>query len=130
MRWIILFGMLVFAGCDAPQPPRAVYSLPPPTASQAEWQSCLEQEIGRRVSETWAASAAVGEYPPSVIAHDKAALSGRDYSSMDEIPAAALEKCLQSYKRGSKYSGSYPEVLADSIYGTAKGRYEAQIRNS
>ena len=47
---------------------------------------------------------------------------------MDEIPAAALEKCLQSYKRGSKYSGSYPEVLADSIYGTAKGRYEAQIR--
>ncbi len=127
MRTIILVFLAGLAGCDALPPPRTAYSSPSPMVVQpAESQGCLKREIQRRVSEVWAASAAEGEYPVSVIAPDKAR-SGT-LPTLDEIPAAALGKCIPSYHLGTRYtSGSRDQAFADSTYYEAKQKYVSQI---
>jgi len=98
-------------------------------------QSCLTQVIDRRVAEVWAESAAKGEFPPSVVALDNARLrtsvadSIKDgsFGKMEEIPEAALEKCVPSYEAGSRYNGSFAQTFADNAYRQAKQKYLDQI---
>jgi hypothetical protein len=107
MRTVILVLLVGLVGCDDLPPPRTANSPPSPPA---ESQVCVKREIQRRVSEVWAAPAAAGEFPPSVIAPDKNPF-GR-LPTLDEIPAAALEKCIPLYQLGTKYTSSTNRLRA------------------
>jgi hypothetical protein len=132
--WAVLL-FLTLSGCDQ-QPPRQVAYSPPPVVSPDVWQSCLKQEIVQRVTALWAASAARGEWPPSIHAQIvgldettvvSVAVSRAGDGHMEEIPEAALEKCVPSYVVGSKYNGSFAQTFADSTYQQAKNEYVRQI---
>jgi hypothetical protein len=127
MRTVTLALLVALTGCVEPPAPKSTYSPPSPTVARpVEGQACLKQHIERGVSEVWAAPAAEGEFPASVIAPDKN--ESRLMASLDEIPAAALEKCLPSYHLGTKYtSGSRVQAFADSVYYEAKQKYVSQI---
>ena len=90
MRAITLALLVALAGCAGQPPPSSANSSPAPAiVRQVVGQGRLKQQIERRVSEVWAAPAAEGEFPASVIAGDK-----RDFGTpamLDEIAAAALE---------------------------------------
>jgi len=128
MRMIIPVLLIVLQACAQPPPPaEPAYSPPSPIAVQApEWHGCLKRDIERRVSQVWSAPAAAGEFPASMLAPDKT-YSGPT-PRLDEIPAAALEKCVPSYHSGTKYiSGSTVQAFADNTYYQAKQKYVAQI---
>jgi hypothetical protein len=99
------------------------------------WQGCLKQEIGQRVTALWAESAAKGELPLSVVAQDEAWLKisvadrikDGSFGKMEEIPEAALEKCVPSYVAGTIYNGTFAQTFAVSTYQQAKNKYENQI---
>jgi hypothetical protein len=126
MRAVTLALLVALTGC-VEAPPRSTYSPPSPAiAWPVERQACLKRQIERRVADVWAAPAAEGEFPASVIspAEDHAST----LSGLDEIPAAALEKCIPSYRLGTKYTSvSRVQAFADSTYYAAKQKYVSQI---
>jgi hypothetical protein len=127
MRKVILALLVGLVGCDDLPPPRTANSPPSPMVVRpAESQVCVKREIQRRVSEVWAAPAAAGEFPPSVTAPDKKQ-SGR-LPTLDEIPTAALEKCIPLYQLGTKYtSSSRVQAFANATYYAARQKYLSQI---
>jgi hypothetical protein len=127
MRTVTLTLLAVLTGCAGQPPPSSATSSPAPTIVRAVvGQGCLKQQIERRVSEVWAAPAAEGEFPASVIAADK-----HDSSTparLDEIAVAALEKCVPGYDLGTRYTaGSKVQAFAEAAYYAARQKYVSQI---
>jgi hypothetical protein len=127
MRRVTLALLVALTGCVGSPAPTGTYSPPSPTVVRPiEGQPCLKQQIERGVAAVWTNPAAEGKFPPSVMAPDKN--ESGTAPSLDEIPAAALEKCVPSYHLGTKYtSGSRLQAFADSAYYEAKQKYVSQI---